>query len=82
VGAASCQVQLVSQGAAGSALNGTVALDMSGNFASGAVKEGSVQRTGCTGSWNPAASQLTVDCGGLGTSQSCVATLVRTGSCP
>jgi hypothetical protein len=78
VGAASCQVQLVSQGAAGSALNGTVDLDMSGNFASGAVKEGSVQRTGCTGTWNPAASQLTVDCGGVGTTQSCIATLVRT----
>jgi hypothetical protein len=77
-GATSCQAQLVSQGAAGSALNGTVSLDMSGSFASGAVKEGSVQRTGCTGAWNAAMSQLTVDCGGVGSSQSCVATLVRT----
>jgi hypothetical protein len=81
-GAASCQVQLVSQGAAGSALNGTVDLDMSGNFASGAVKEGSVQRSGCTGTWNATTSQLTVDCGGIGASQSCRATLVRTGNCP
>jgi hypothetical protein len=56
---------------------------MSGNFASGAVKEGSVQRSGCTGAWNAAAAQLTVDCGGVGSSQSCIATLVRTGSsCP
>jgi hypothetical protein len=81
-GATTCQVQLVSQGAAGSALNGTVDLDMSGNFASGAVEEGTVQRTGCTGMWNAAMSQLTVDCGGVGSSQSCVATLVRTGPCP
>jgi hypothetical protein len=81
-GSAACQVKLVSQGAAGSALNGTVDLDMSGNFASAAVKDGSVQRSGCTGTWNAAASQLTVDCGGIGTSQSCIATLVRTGSCP
>jgi hypothetical protein len=81
-GATTCQVQLVSQGAAGSALNGTVDLDMSGSFASGAVKEGSVQRTGCTGAWNAAMSQLTVDCGGVGSSQSCIATLARTGACP
>jgi hypothetical protein len=81
-GASSCQVQLVSQGATGSALNGTVDLDMTGNFGSGAVMEGSVQRTGCTGTWSAAGSQLTVDCGGVGTSQSCIATLVRTGTCP
>ena len=82
-GNAPCQVQLVSQGATGSALNGTVMLDMSGNFANGAVQEGTGQRTGCTGTWSAAASQLTVDCGGMGTTQSCVATLTRTGNtCP
>jgi hypothetical protein len=81
-GTASCQVQFVSQGVAGSALNGSVNLDMSGNFASGVVNEGSAQRTGCTGTWNPMSSQLTVDCGGMGTSESCVATLTRIGSCP
>jgi hypothetical protein len=75
-------VQLVSQGTAGSALNGTVDLDMSGNFANGAVTEGTGQRTGCTGTWNTGTSQLTVDCGGMGTSQSCIATLTRTGTCP
>jgi hypothetical protein len=78
-GGAICQVQLVSQGPAGSALNGTVDLDMSGNFANGAVKEGTVQRTGCTGMWNAVTGQLTVDCGGVGSSQSCIATLTRTG---
>jgi hypothetical protein len=78
-----CQVQLVSQGTTGSALNGTVNLDMSGNFANGAVQEGTAQRTGCTGTWNAVTSQLTVDCGGVGTSQSCIATLTRTGNtCP
>jgi hypothetical protein len=82
-GAGMCQVSLVSQGAAGSALNGSVSLDMSGDFANGNIKEGTVQRSGCTGTWNAAASQLTVDCGGLGSSQSCVATLTRTGNaCP
>jgi hypothetical protein len=82
-GGAVCQVQLLSQGPAGSALNGTVDLDMSGNFANGAVTEGTAQRTGCTGMWNAATSQLTVDCGGMGSSQSCIATLTRTGNtCP
>jgi hypothetical protein len=75
-----CQVQLASQGPAGSALNGTVDLDTSGNFANGAIKEGTVQRTGCTGTWNAGTSQLTVDCGGTGSSQSCIATLTRTGN--
>jgi hypothetical protein len=56
---------------------------MSGNFANGAVMEGSAQRTGCTGTWNAGMSQLTVDCGGMGSSQSCIATLTRTGTtCP
>jgi hypothetical protein len=75
-----CEVLLVSQGTAGEALNGDVDLDMNGNFTSGAVKEGSVQRTGCTGTWNAATSQLIVDCGGTGSSQSCIATLTRTGT--
>jgi hypothetical protein len=79
-GGAACTIQLVSQGPAGSALNGTVDIDMSGDFASGAIKEGTVQRTGCTGTWTAATSQLTVDCGGMGSSQSCIATLARTGS--
>jgi hypothetical protein len=82
-GASACQVQLVSAGAGGSALNGTITLDSYGNFAGGAVKEGTVQRTGCTGVWSAGMSQLTVDCGGMMTSQSCVALLTRTGTtCP
>jgi hypothetical protein len=83
-GASSCQIQLVSQGAGGSALNATgISLDMSGNFTGGAVTEGTVMRTGCTGAWSAGSSQLTVDCGGMMTSQSCIATLTRTGTtCP
>lgn len=82
-GSSPCQIQLVSQGPTGSALNGTVTVDTSGDFTGGAIKEGSVQRTGCTGTWDTATSQLTVDCGGMGSSQSCVATLTRTGNtCP
>jgi hypothetical protein len=81
-GATACRVVLASQGTAGSALNGTVDLNANGGFASGAIMEGTVQRTGCTGTWNDAASQLTVDCGGVGSSQSCIATLTRTGACP
>jgi hypothetical protein len=82
-GAAVCQVKLSSQGAAGSALNGTVDLDMTGNFSGGAVTEGTGNRTGCTGTWNALTSQLTVDCGGVGSSQSCIATLTRTSdTCP
>jgi hypothetical protein len=82
-GASACQVLFISQGNAGSGLNGSVALDMGGNFANGAVVEGNAERTGCTGTWNPMTSQLTVDCGGMGTSGSCVATLTRTGNiCP
>jgi hypothetical protein len=82
-GAGACDDQLLSQGAAGAAINGTVTVDMSGAFSIGALTEGSTQRVGCTGTWNAAASQLTVDCGGVGTSQSCVATLTRTGNtCP
>jgi hypothetical protein len=81
-GATACQVKLVSQGTTGSALNGTVDLDTSGSFTAGAVTEGTGGRTGCTGTWNAGSSQLTVDCGGLGTSQSCIATLTRTGACP
>jgi hypothetical protein len=81
-GTATCDVQLVSQGTAGSALNATVSLDGNGDFTNGNVLEGTVQRSGCTGTWNAATSELTVDCGGIGSSQSCIATLTRTGTCP
>jgi hypothetical protein len=73
-----CALTLTSSGAAGSGLNGTVNLDDAGTFSNGAVREGTGNRTGCVGTWAPGTSTLTVDCGGVGTSQSCVTTLSRT----
>jgi hypothetical protein len=67
----------------GGALNGTAMLGMDGSFTGAAITEGTVNRTGCTGTWAAGTSTLTVDCGGIGTSQSCVATLTRTSkTCP
>jgi hypothetical protein len=80
-----CAISFVSNGsgAGGNALNGNASLSGTGDFSGAAIREGTVQRTGCTGTWNGATSTLTVDCGGMGTSQSCVATLVRTAAvCP
>jgi hypothetical protein len=80
-----CQIVLVSGSAGGiaGALSGTVDIDVTGGFTDGAIKEGTVQRTGCVGVWNAATAALTVDCGDVGTAQSCIATLTRTSSaCP
>jgi hypothetical protein len=62
----------------GGGLSGTATLGMDGSFTGAAITEGTGNRTGCTGTWNAGTSTLTVDCGGVGTSQSCVATLTRT----
>jgi hypothetical protein len=65
------------------AINGAASLKQDGSFDSAALLFGTVQRTGCTGTWNAATSTMTVDCGGMGSSQSCVVTLVRTSmTCP
>jgi hypothetical protein len=75
-----CTITLASSGGA---LNGTAALAMDGSFTGAAITEGTGNRTGCVGMWNPGTSVLTVDCGGVGTSQSCRATLTRTSkTCP
>jgi hypothetical protein len=64
-------------------LAGTASLGMDGSFTGAAITEGTGNRTGCTGTWNAGTSTLTLDCGGVGSSQSCVATLTRTSqSCP
>jgi hypothetical protein len=75
-----CVYLLVSRaGITGSGVDGTVTVDAAGDFASGAVKLGSLQRSGCVGTWNAATSQLGVDCGGPNPStQMCTATLTRT----
>jgi hypothetical protein len=62
------------------AINGDPSLQNDGSFANGALTEGTVNRTGCTGSWDSATSTMTVDCGGTGSSQACVLALRRTGS--
>jgi hypothetical protein len=51
---------------------------LDGSFSGAPIKEGNVNRTGCVGTWDGNGSILTVDCGGVGTTQSCRATLTRT----
>jgi hypothetical protein len=76
-----CAFQLVSAPATGSpAVNGVVILQSDGSFSGAALQFGTVQRTGCTGQWDAASQTLTLDCGGMGSSQSCVVTMTRTGS--
>jgi hypothetical protein len=67
-------------GGAMPAVDGNASLENNGTFADASLTEGSVDRSGCTGSWNPATSTLTVDCGGSGSAQSCVLALKRTGA--
>jgi hypothetical protein len=65
------------------ALNGDPTLAQNGSFSGAALKEGTGNRTGCTGTWNGALSTMSVDCGGTGSSQACVVALTRTGDkCP
>lgn len=70
----------------GRAVNGPatgVDLQSDGTFTNADLKEGTVNRTGCIGSFNSATQTMTVTCGGTGTSQSCVVTMVRSSlTCP
>jgi hypothetical protein len=79
-----CTITLASSASTGgNALNGSAMLGLDGAFTGAAITEGTVNRTGCVGMWNASTSVLTVDCGGVGTSQSCRATLTRTSkTCP
>jgi hypothetical protein len=81
-----CVILLTSglPGAMNNGIDGTATLDSNGDFTNATLKEGSATRTGCTGTWMPGnPSKMVVDCGGMGTSQSCVVTLTRTGDvCP
>lgn len=72
------QIDFVSSGSNGSGLKGTTPIKSDGSFDNGSIQEGSSNRSGCTGTWNQQTHTLVVDCGGQGTSQSCIATLVRT----
>jgi hypothetical protein len=72
----SCHVTFASSGG----LNGMASLAMDGSFTGAAITEGTGTRTGCAGTWSAATSTITVDCGGVGSSQSCRAALTRTAS--
>ena len=72
-----CGAQLKASGSGGG-VEGTVFLGADGSFSDGNLKLGSTDRRGCTGTWDSGTSTLTIDCGGTGTSQSCVVTLTRT----
>jgi hypothetical protein len=61
------------------AINGDAAIDSNGDFTGAALTEGTVDRTGCTGTWDATTSTMTVDCGGMGSQQACVLALKRTG---
>jgi hypothetical protein len=55
-----------------------LSLQTDGSFSGGAIQEGTSNRSGCTGTWNQQTHTVVVDCGGTNSSQSCIATLVRT----
>jgi hypothetical protein len=75
-------VSVVSGGGTG-ALNGGADLQKDGTFSGAAILFGTVQRSGCVGKWTSSTSTMEVTCGGVGSSQSCTATLTRTStSCP
>jgi hypothetical protein len=59
-------------------LNGDPTIASDGSFTGGSIREGTLQRSGCTGSWDAASSTLIVVCGGMSTTQSCTVTLTRT----
>ena len=64
------------------AVNGVVMLGPDGTFSDAALKFGTVQRTGCIGSWDAASKTLTATCGGTdpGSTQYCSAKLVKSGA--
>lgn len=77
-----CLIRLSSVAPSGdTALNTTTAIPISadGSFTGATIYEGDgtmgTPRTGCTGAWDSKTSTLTVDCGGMGASQSCKVTL-------
>jgi hypothetical protein len=77
---AACGIQFQSMGSSMVAINGEATLQSDGSFSGAALTEGTLNRTGCTGTWDSGSSTLTVDCGGTGSSQACVLSLKRTGT--
>ena len=74
-----CALHFVSVPEAGSgAVNGGAQLEADGTFSGASLYLGTIQRTGCVGTWNESTSTMEVTCGGTGTSQSCTVTMSRT----
>jgi hypothetical protein len=73
-----CSIQLDFGGGSGKGLKGQTPIASDGSFANAAIEEGSSTRTGCTATWTQTTHTLVVVCGGTTSSQSCIATLVRT----
>ncbi len=59
------------------AVNDTASLQANGAFNDATLELGTATRSGCSGSWDPATSTLTVDCGGVGAGQSCQVAMTR-----
>jgi hypothetical protein len=75
-----CAITFMSMGSSNTAaINGDATLQ-GRSFMGAQLKEGTADRSGCTGVWDGVTSTLTVDCGGAGTTQSCVVSLRRTGA--
>jgi hypothetical protein len=64
-------------------ISGMIGVAGDGSFTFAALKEGTLNRTGCTGTWDSGSGTLTVDCGGVDSGQACLLTLTRTSNaCP
>ena len=75
----SCDISInFSSTATAQGIKGQTPIAQDGSFTNAAIQEGSQNRTGCSGAWDPNASTLTITCGGTNTSQTCVAVLTRT----
>src|SRR5947199_169371 len=72
----SCSITLSTTGNGGNEVSGTTPIGADGSLSGAAIMEGTSARTGCVGTWATSTSTLTIDCGGVSTSQSCRATLV------
>jgi hypothetical protein len=71
-----CDIVLKSVVAGGTpAINGSASLQNDGSFSGAALTEGTLPRTGCVGTWSGVPAALTVDCGGMNSTQACVVKL-------
>lgn len=81
----SCELSFTSVPATGTAgaVNGVAELQGDGTFSNAALKLGSIDHSGCIGSWDAQSQAMSVSCGGTTGAQSCVVTMTRTNlPCP